>query len=159
MANTMTFSELFKKLAYQIGTLGFVGVIVGGLSAWWSIVRADGDIAIATEISNLMIVLAVLMPLAFAGLSYTEREIILKTPRITVAIVLSIIGLLSGLFAVAIYFFIGFQVPAQFAGADSLVMFEILVPVLFSTGLIVAVITTIAGALLGFTMGAPATDS
>jgi len=155
----MTVMQLFKQLANQIGTLGFIGAVVGGLSAWWGIIRADGDIPIATEIGNLMIVLTVLIPLAFAGLSYTEQKIIGNQSRLKVAMVLSIIGLLGGLFAVAIYFFIGFQVPVRFAGADSMVIFNTLLPVFFSMGLIVAVITAVTGALVGFKIGTSATDS
>ena len=151
----MSLVELLKKFGYQIGVLGLASALIGAALTWWAISTGDADLAIANTVANLMMILVVAIPLVFFGLCYREQQIIRQTKRSTAAIALGIIGLAGGAFASMVYFYVGFQLPTVFTGADMFVIFDVLVPALFSWGIAVLVVTAITGVAISFWMTDP----
>jgi len=149
----MSVFALLRANGSLIGTIGFASALVSALLVWGGMSSAEGDVAIAQQVSNLMIVMAVVSPLVLFGLMYWGRENIGQVKKNTLAIAFGLIGIGGGVFSALVYFFIGFQVPTLFAGADTFVLFDTLVPTLFSTGLIIAITTAIAGVAGGMMLG------
>lgn len=149
----MTVFQVFKKFAYHIGVLGLLSGIVGAVITWSSISPGRDDQAMASNIGDMMIFLVVLIPLGYLGLCYLELDVITTVKRNTVAMGLGIVGLLGGAFASSVYFYIGFQLPTLFLEADMFIVFDTLVPALFSTGLIVIVLTMVVGVGFGIWRG------
>lgn len=143
----MSVFGLLKQNGAIIGGLGFISALVSAIIIWVTMASGDTDAAIASQVGQRMIFMAVVMPLILVGLMHLGREQIGSAPRNTMMTAFALIGAGGGLFSAMVYFFVGFQVPSLFAGVDTFVLFDTLVPFLFSTGLITTITTGIGGAI------------
>lgn len=141
--------DSIKRGLTTAGILGGIALILAVITGWWAVIQVDGADAVAGQSTTIYLLLALILPISLAILSYLDRSQINYATWQASLIQLFSAGFAGSIFASGLFIYGNFQIAVVFGGEDPTQMINALRIAIFKNAIFVIGITSLAALAIG----------